>query len=1425
MSNNQFYRRYGNDNNNWQRDNMINLENYNINYNISNNSYANKYRNNVSNQNENKIGIRSKTHKDNKYKRNVQEKPNQEQLPYNFAHDLNQNQFQNKMNVMENNYVNNFGGGILTNFDHNKMNKNNNVEKELEKNILSTNISNIEKDILKFLIYIYFYEKSFKNNSYKFMKNEEEYYLINPEWLKGFKEHYSYDKIQKFLESQKNLSFYNIDININDIIRKLLSESRIDIHNEFKDLKNVNKINTTVNRKNNIVFTNEGRILPSKIMSIIKNLDKKLNQIILPKRFIFDNNLIYYINKEKIIIGNQNNFPGFKPLYVLAFNSLEKEKEEEKLLFLTSFNNYISQRKCNNAFGVQKLLDEKNQPIGTLLILYKTQPQMNQNLKANTPAKNMGTPKENINNQKNVLPKNDKIPINMEIQNQKKEDKIIKEKEINNNQINPLEQELKKKEEEIKNIKKNYFQIIKQKEELTKQYNNMIKQISSMKLELDKMRKNEENYSSQISENQKLIQELELREKMLTSENEQLKKQNEDYKEQISSLSKTRDNLFNNLSKTTIEQKSKKDDLINLNNQIIDLKLKLNNKDKEIENIKNDNVILMKEVERLEQNNKVMNEELNTTKAKMKEENSISIQKKENEAKNKINEKDKMINDINVKCESLEKENKDLSKQIDVLLKQDEKEKNILIKENDNLNKQLNDLKQEMKQKNEEISKNGKEIINNNLIKTELDKLKKENEILSEENQFQKEEIKTMKQMLEQMKEKEKTLLFDLNKKKEESKEKEKYFNKKKEENEQMVKFKTNLEKKNSELTNQINKLIEDKNKDEEEISNQKNEIINLNKELDKIKKDYDSLLIDNAKKDNKIIKMQSEIDQTKKDNINFSFMKNKELEINKKEKDLKEKENEIINFMKKSEELENRNKILENKITELSNKEKKLFNNIKENEEKISVQKKELEQMELNKQKNNKVQNNINVINNSLQNPNLINQQNQTNTRKSNDNQINNRAQSQQNYRHRPDMGFNGNMNNFSNQMNFPLQNNFFPNQNIGFQNNAFPNQNFNQIPFPNQNIIQNPLNPKSSSGMNPIKTPEPSPPKPKLDPIDFYKQPTLIGLNNIGSTCYKNAVLQCLSQTKGLTNYFLKTNNYTKIMNNNYSTKFKKELQLCPIYYDLIQKLWKKNSPAKSFSPDIFMNSIAEMTKNDQVQFSLYEAGDAKDFIIYILERMHNELKKPIKKEKKVGKIDSEQTLNQYDKNNALNFFLDEFQNDTSIISDLFYGFNETTNVCQYCKNSYNSKGQTEPICYNYGIFNILIFPLEEVRKYREQLMKFNNFNLNLGNMVNTVNLMECFFYNQKSDFFTGENKNYCNICRQLFDSVYTSKIFVSPNILIIILNRGKGNMFDVKIDFSEQIDISGFVLEKQGKEIYNLYGVITHLGQSGPNAHFIA
>ena len=102
----------------------------------------------------------------------------------------------------------------------------------------------------------------------------------------------------------------------------------------------------------------------------------------------------------------------------------------------------------------------------------------------------------------------------------------------------------------------------------------------------------------------------------------------------------------------------------------------------------------------------------------------------------------------------------------------------------------------------------------------------------------------------------------------------------------------------------------------------------------------------------------------------------------------------------------------------------------------------------------------------------------------------------------------------------------------------------------------------------------------------------------------------------------------------------------------------------------------------------------------------------------------------------------------------------------------------------------------------------------------MNNCVNLYECFCYNQKSELFTGDNQNYCNICKQLNNSIYTNKIFVGGNILVLILNRGK------ELYFTEVIDITPFVLSKDKPQItYSLYGVITHIGQSGPNAHFVA
>ena len=323
------------------------------------------------------------------------------------------------------------------------------------------------------------------------------------------------------------------------------------------------------------------------------------------------------------------------------------------------------------------------------------------------------------------------------------------------------------------------------------------------------------------------------------------------------------------------------------------------------------------------------------------------------------------------------------------------------------------------------------------------------------------------------------------------------------------------------------------------------------------------------------------------------------------------------------------------------------------------------------------------------------------------------------------------------------------------------------------------------------------------------------LVGLNNIGAACFMNATLQCLSQTKDLTRYFLDKNNEEKIINNNIAIKNKNNFQLSPVFLELIKRLWDRNGP-ESISPINFMNTIENMNP----LFKKGQAGDSKDFIIFILEQLHIELKKSVKKNN--GNNKKSKQLNQYDKKNAFNYFSVEFQKESSIISDLFFGFNEKTYECINCKNKNKSKGLNNPICYNYGIFNCIIFPLEEVKKMKKNSYK-NNININQNNIVS---LNECFLYNQKTDYFTRNNKNYCNICKQLYDSFYTCKIFKSPNILILILNRGKGNIYNIKLDFNENIDITQFVIEKDSPRIiYSLYGVITHIGKSGPNAHFVA
>ena len=114
----------------------------------------------------------------------------------------------------------------------------------------------------------------------------------------------------------------------------------------------------------------------------------------------------------------------------------------------------------------------------------------------------------------------------------------------------------------------------------------------------------------------------------------------------------------------------------------------------------------------------------------------------------------------------------------------------------------------------------------------------------------------------------------------------------------------------------------------------------------------------------------------------------------------------------------------------------------------------------------------------------------------------------------------------------------------------------------------------------------------------------------------------------------------------------------------------------------------------------------------------------------------------------------------------------------------------------------------------------------NIIMYNPENSVTIYDCFDYYQKEDIFSGENAMWCNDCKGLYESKSQTSIYTGPNILIIILNRGVGLQYKVKLEYYESINLDNHIIKKDKMSmIYDLYGVVTHLGESGDSGHFVA
>ena len=317
-----------------------------------------------------------------------------------------------------------------------------------------------------------------------------------------------------------------------------------------------------------------------------------------------------------------------------------------------------------------------------------------------------------------------------------------------------------------------------------------------------------------------------------------------------------------------------------------------------------------------------------------------------------------------------------------------------------------------------------------------------------------------------------------------------------------------------------------------------------------------------------------------------------------------------------------------------------------------------------------------------------------------------------------------------------------------------------------------------------------------------NYFEKSSKKGLANIGATCYMNSTLQCFCHIVKFIEFF-------KL--NPQITKDNRKDTLSYSFKLLINELWPDDFSQNNntyYSPYEFKEKISKMNS----LFSGVAANDAKDLVHFIILTLHEELNKA-----NINSINNSNIIvNQNNPQETMQYFMIDFTTkNKSIISDIFYAMNQIITQCNNCQNR----------LYNYQIYFFLNFPLEEVRKFKYQnYNQYNTYNSNIINN-NVVSIYDCFNYDKNIIYMNGNNRMYCNNCKMNTNSSQATNLMTSPETLIIILNRGKGIQFNVKIIFEEYLNLDNYIYYKNTGYKYKLIGVITHIGENGMGGHFIA
>eukprot|EP00127_Corallochytrium_limacisporum_P004565 Clim_evm5s168 gene=Clim_evmTU5s168 len=300
-------------------------------------------------------------------------------------------------------------------------------------------------------------------------------------------------------------------------------------------------------------------------------------------------------------------------------------------------------------------------------------------------------------------------------------------------------------------------------------------------------------------------------------------------------------------------------------------------------------------------------------------------------------------------------------------------------------------------------------------------------------------------------------------------------------------------------------------------------------------------------------------------------------------------------------------------------------------------------------------------------------------------------------------------------------------------------------------------------------------------------------VGLKNLGNTCYMNSIVQCLSHTSLLADFFISGTYHAFINQKNVLGTGGK---LAKAFGNLVSALWLSQN-VKSIAPVPFKNKVGLFAK----QFAGYQQHDSQEFLSFLLDGLHEDMNQTYDR-----RYEEEPEYEKYSDVDAARMSWEFYRKrNKSLIVNLFQGQYRSVLACQTC--GFRSR--------SFNPYMYLTCPLRR----------------DGASAPRDMHLFDAMELLTTREIVRGDDMWFCPKCKKHRNAVKDLSIWSLPPILLVHLKRfGFDSHYRRKIETNVRFPMNDLSLSKFAQDPatrnrrYDLYAVSYHMGtlESG---HYIA